>query len=194
MSPTVAVPWVEANQRYLSAATAAIRACLERYGAGPGALAAQRAADSPGQSLAALAREMPAPPAAERLRAIFRLSPFEGDLLLLCAAMELDAAIGPLCAAASDPQRPFPTFSLALAVLPGAHWSALSPGGPLRRWRLVEVGTGSALTLSPLRIDERVLHYLAGVQHLDERLTALVEAVTTVGTLVASQKEVASQL
>ncbi|HEV7215343.1 MAG TPA: ATP-binding protein, partial [Chloroflexota bacterium] len=194
MSEVAQIPWLEANQRYLSAGSAAVRACLERHKSELRDATAARATDPAWQTLAALARDMPAPPALERLRAIFRLSPFEGDVLLLCAAMELDAAIGSLCAAASDPQRPFPTFSLALAVLPGAHWSALSPGGPLRRWRLVDVAAGSSLTLSPLRIDERVLHYLAGVQHLDERLAGLVESVAAAEPLVASQREVAAQL
>ena len=44
----------------------------------------------------------------------------------------------------------------------------------MRRWRLIEIGAGPALTVSPLRIDERVLHYLVGVPHLDERLAGMV--------------------
>jgi hypothetical protein len=96
----------------------------------------------------------------------------------LCAGIELDSSFAPLCAAAQqDPSRTYPTFSLALATLPDAHWSALSPEGPLRRWRLIEIGTGPALTVSPLRLDEHVLHYLAGTPHLDERLAGLVELV-----------------
>jgi hypothetical protein len=119
------------------------------------------------------------PPAAlDALCCAFSLSRFERDLLLLCAGVELDSAFGPLCAAAQgDPARNFPTFSLALAALPEAHWSALTPAAPLRRWRLIELGSVPALTSAPLRIDERVLHYLAGVPHLDERLTPMIETV-----------------
>ena len=107
-----------------------------------------------------------------------RSLPFERNLLLLCAGIELDSTIAPLCAAAQDdPSRVYPTFSLALAALPEAHWSALTPGAPLRRWRLVEVGNGPGLTTAPLRIDERVLHYLAGVCQLDERLVGIIEPV-----------------
>ena len=96
---------------------------------------------------------------------IFRLSPFECELLLLCAAMEFDAPIGRSLRGASwRLTRAYPTFGLALAVLPDAHWSALAPTAPLRRWRLIEVGAGNALTLSPLRIDERILHYLTGIR------------------------------
>ena len=49
------------------------------------------------------------------------------------------------------------------------------PAAPLRRWRLIEVGAGDSLTTSPLRIDERILHYLTGISYLDERLHGLIE-------------------
>ena len=101
--------------------------------------------------------------------------------------MELDSAFASLCAAAQgDANRCYPTFSLGLAALPDAHWSALTSEAPLRRWRLIEVGTGSALTLAQLRIDERVLHYLAGVGHQDERLAGMIEPVAP-----ASDKDLA---
>jgi ATPase family associated with various cellular activities (AAA) len=138
------------------------------------------------------------PPAAlETLCATFRLSPFERNVLLLCAGIELDSAFASLCAAAQgEPGRNFPTFSLALAALPDAHWSALSPDAPLRRWRLIEVGAGPALTVAPLRIDERVLHYLAGVPQLDDRLAGLVEPIAPVGSadLAPSHEELARRV
>ena len=56
----------------------------------------------------------------------------------------------PLCAAAQgDPQRAYPTFSLALAALPEPHWSALTPAAPLRHWRLIEVGAGERADAQP---------------------------------------------
>ena len=125
---------------------------------------------------------MPAPPALETLCGTFGLSPFERDVLLLSAGVELDSSFAPLCAAAQgDPSRTYPTFSLALAALPEPHWSALTPAGRLRHWRLIELGAGSSLTLSPLRIDECVLHFLTGTPHLDERLVGLVEPVRSAG-------------
>ncbi|HEV2471787.1 MAG TPA: ATP-binding protein, partial [Chthonomonadales bacterium] len=139
--------------------------------------------------------EIPAPPALERLCTIFNLSPFERAILLLCAGIELDAAFARLCAAAQgDPLRTYPTFSLALAIFPEAHWSALAPDAPLRRWRLIEVNTGSGLTSSPLRIDERILHYLTGIQHLDERLVGLIEPVWTELQLVPTHQSLTRQL
>jgi hypothetical protein len=123
------------------------------------------------------------------------LSEFERNLLLLCAGVELDASFPVLCAAASgDDQRSYPTLSLALAVLEGMHWAALTPAGALRKWRLIEVASGSGLTNSPLRIDERILHYLMGVQHLDDRLLGMVEPVQVTEDLVLSHWQLAQKM
>jgi hypothetical protein len=137
------------------------------------------------------------PPALERVVRAFGLSAFERDVLMLCAGIELDPEFAALCASAQgDPARTYPTFSLALAMLPESHWSALSPEAPLRRWRLIEIATGPVLTLAPLRIDERVLHYLAGVRQLDERLAVMLETLppTDPDTLVPSQADLAHQI
>ena len=72
------------------------------------------------------------------------------------------------------PSRPFATFGLALAALADPHWSAITPVRPLRLWRLLEVKDDQALAGSRLCIDERVLHYLAGVSYLDTRLRPLL--------------------
>jgi hypothetical protein len=188
--------WTDANQRYLTAALVRVRAALERHAQGP---SESRKGESPEaeaeKRLQAATGAMPGPPALETLGKVFGLSPFERDILLLCAGVELEAAFAPLCAAAQgDPQRNYPTFGLALAALPDAHWSALTPAGPLRTWRLIEVGAGHALTLSPLRIDECILHYLAGAPHPDERLAGLVEPVPMAGELTPSYQELAEQV
>lgn len=104
------------------------------------------------------------------------LSRFERDLLLLCAGMELDTRIAGLCARAQDdPQKPFPTFALALALFDEPVWDVLSPERPLRYFRLIEVHATPTqpLTASPLRADERIVSYLKGLDYLDERLSAL---------------------
>jgi len=62
-----------------------------------------------------------------------------------------------------------------LAALPNAHWSAIAPNAPLRRWRLIEVRPGESLVTSQLRLDETVLHYLAGLPFQDERLQGIIE-------------------
>jgi hypothetical protein len=175
--------WCEENQHHLMAAMAVVRALLECQAAKTGSDA--EAVTSAEQALAA-AREahrqatlqMSSPAALDSLGTAFALSPFEQDLLLLCAGPELDSTFpGAIAKAQGDARRVYPTFSLALAALPDAHWSALTPASPLRRWRMIEIAAGETLTLSTLRIDERILHYLTGVSYLDDRLRGLVERV-----------------
>jgi hypothetical protein len=172
--------WQEANQRYLVGSIDRVRRALERHvgvqvdRAAADHMPAQQPAIEPG-------------PAVERLNALFGLSPFERDVLLLCAGVELDSSFAALCGSAA-------TFGLALAALPEAHWSALTPAAPLRYWRLIEVGAGPALTTSPLRIDERILHYLTGVDYLDERLAGIVDGLHGPGPeLCSSQQAVADR-
>lgn len=100
------------------------------------------------------------------------LSAFERQVVLLGLGLEIDPQWPTLCAAV-PPHRPYPTWSLALALCPDAHWTALPPDAPLRRWRVVELGPGNALVDSPLRLDEQILHSLMGHQSLHERLLSL---------------------
>ncbi|WP_243073643.1 ATP-binding protein [Microbacterium sp. SS28] len=118
------------------------------------------------------------------------LSPFERDVLVLAAAVELDAQIAATVAAAQGGTAS-PTFGLALAALPHAHWDALSPDRPLRRRRLVRLGPGDILALRPLRIDEAVLHRLTGLGA--GRLDGLL-ADQRAGGLTAAQVELAAEL
>jgi hypothetical protein len=135
------------------------------------------------------------PPALGLVVRAFGLSPFERDVLLLCTGVELEARFAELCASATGDDRGWrPTFALALAALPDAHWSALAPAAPLRRWRLVELDQADTLVASPLRIDERVLHHLTGLEYLDQRLAALVEHVEPPASLPASQSRFAARV
>jgi hypothetical protein len=180
--------WYDANQGYLNAALASVREALERH-AGEYGAATERLSRAPETWMSE------PPPALEALCAAFGLSAFERDVLLACAGVELDSAFAACCAAAQgDSRRAYPTFGLALAALPGAHWSALSPASPLRRWRLVEVGSGETLTTSPLRISERVLHYLVGVQHLDENLEGFLAPVRLRVELPPSQRALVERI
>ena len=113
------------------------------------------------------------------------LSGFERDVLLLCAAMELDPGTPTRCADVHDnPQMAHPTFAMALAVLPEPTWDALSPQRPLRYWRLIEMSQAPAqpLTTSQLRADERIVSYLKGLNGLDDRLETLVTPVRPAAT------------
>jgi hypothetical protein len=135
------------------------------------------------------------PFALKRLSQALNLSEFEVEILILCVGMELDGGWGNLCAHASgDPQRAYPTLGLAMAISSNPNWAALAPNSPLRRWRLIDVGVGNALTICPLRIDERILHYLSGVCYLDERLLGIIEPVSSLQTLVPSHRQVVQQM
>jgi hypothetical protein len=197
MSEQPAIKWVDANQQCLSARLAVVQSALVRCAARVKAEETAPDSDAPAleHALEQAHEALPAPAALDLVCDAFRLSPFERDILLLCAGVELDSSFGRLCGSAQgNSQHTFATFSLALAALPDAHWSALSPGSPLRRWRLIEVSAGDTLTNSPLRIDETVLHYLAGVSHLDSRLEGLVEPVGMPQSLASSQREIAGQI
>jgi AAA+ superfamily predicted ATPase len=171
--------WVDANHRALLDAIAAVRARLE------GGPPPEPVADPP----------LAPRPAHESLRDALALSPFEHGILLLCAGIELDPTFPRLCAAYHrDAQRAYPTFRMALDLLPDPHWSALTPAAPLRYWRLIEIVPGDSLTASPLRIDERTLHHLTGIAYLDSRIRALFEPVALPAALPESYRGYALQI
>src|SRR6185437_1959839 len=146
-------------------------------GGGPGTAAARAA-------LAAARARLARPSTLDELANGFGLTPFERSVLLLAAGPELVAAVAEELTAATG--LPRLTFGTALAVLPEAHWSALTPPAPLRRWSLVRLLDPSSPTRSPLLVDERVLHHLAGAGHLDEYLAALSRPLAAPGPLPAT--------
>lgn len=188
--------WEAANQAWLLGALDEVRSAIQRHlpgddgGRPPASAPRQR-----GKEPSADAWPFERPPALEVLCETFGLSPFERAIVLACAGVELSSGFPELCGRlAGDPARSAFTFSMALAALPEPHWTALSPEAPLRRWRLVEVGPGTALTASPLRIDERVLHFLAGVEYRDERLAGVVEEAPPHRELAPSHRELAGRI
>lgn len=140
------------------------------------------------------------PPALVTLRDRLGLTPFELNILLLCAAMELDTSVAGLCARVQrEPERAYPTFALALSLFDEPAWEALSPERPLRHWHLVEISQpgGAPLTTSRLRADEWVVNYLKGLSYLDDRLTPLVMPLAVAEPdleLPPSQARIAEQI
>ena len=164
--------WENANAAYLKDVFAAVAKRLEAMAA-DGATPKKAA---PARGWLDAGGDGP-PPALVALRAAFDLSVFETSVLALCAAYELDSAIGGLCARAmGDMTRPWPTFALALKAFEPGSWDAVTAEGPLRFWRLVEVDrtAGQPLVQSPTRCDERILDFIKGLNQLDERLAALL--------------------
>ena len=186
---------LEVNQRALMAELARIRGALAKRSQQCGI---GESGDDENETVAEPANDTnseTSPTALNSLCGVFSLSSFERDILLLCAGVELNSAVAAACAEASgDPRKSSPTFSLALATLPKPHWSALLPGAPLRWWRLIELGAGESITTRPLRIDERILHYLTGLSYLDERLYGLFEVVLPGAQLPPSQQLIADRL
>jgi len=183
--------WGEANQRQLSAALAVVKLALRRHTSDADAGSDTGKADAKGDQpvidpnfLSALGR----------LSEAFSLSEFEAQLLVLCAGMELESELPELCGRGQNNDRPYATFSLAMAALPNPHWDAINPSAPLRFWRLVEVSEGSSLVTSRLRIDERILHYLTGISYVDDRFWGLAEIIPEPEPLAPSQSSRCEEL
>lgn len=122
------------------------------------------------------AEAMDPPPALTILSRRMGLSNFEQRILLLCAAVELDTRISSLCGQTQGiATAAYPTFALALTLFEQPSWDALSPERPLRYWKLIETTQSKVLPLTsnPLQVDERILHYIKGLNHMDDRLTPL---------------------
>jgi hypothetical protein len=149
--------------------------------------AAQPRALPPGSPSAAIEP----PPALELLAKRLGLTDFEKNVLLLCAAMELDTRTGGLCALAlGEPAYPYPTFALALTLFDKPAWDAMSPERPLRYWRLIEVNQPGAqpLVTSALKADERIVNYIKGLNYLDDRLSSVASLIGGETPLAPSQE------
>ena len=163
--------WIAANQRVLVAEFARLRALI----AGEDCAAELAALEAARNSLTR-------PAAIDVLGDVFGLSPFERDVLLLCAAFAMSdgfaLVLGPRACA---------TFGLGLK-LPGAHWTALTPISPLRASRLIHVHDESAITTCRISAEERVLHYLAGVNYVDPSLRQVFREVLDHGPLTSQHQ------
>ena len=159
--------WSELNQQWLSNALTELRGRLDP--------------DDPAEAQPYLDTDFE--PALERCASLFGLSTFERDLLLLAAGVELDGALRESVIRAHariDAGRRLaqPTFSLAFALLADPHWDALSPQAPLRRWKLIELDGRRSPASQPVHVDERVLHFIAGIASFDERLQGLARLIS----------------
>jgi len=164
--------WAERNQRWLS----------ERFACWCERIEQRIASGDDDSPPAPPGDETGFEPAAIRIGALFGLSVFEREVLVLAAGVEIDTALRATVARAQGIPTGSPVrlaFSLALAVLPEPHWDALSPSGPLRHWLLVDLDATDGYAQALLRIDEPVLHSLTGVAAHDERLNGIAKLDAT---------------
>lgn len=145
------------------------------------------------------------PPALVLLANRLGLSEFDCNTLALCAGAALDTQIATLCAQAqADPGKPYPTFALAFSLFDDPDWGAMSPHAALRHWRLLEINQAPAQAIAgaALTADERIVNYLKGMNHLDNRLTPLLDPIRLNGlkrqtsdrTLPLSQQRVVNDI
>ena len=210
--------WQEENNRYLTAALSWLRLRLARLARSvpPEWPAAMREEQPPDgfsgptttneegidSQVARAFKDMQAaeetdpPPALIILGRRLGLSRFEQQVLLLCAAMELDTRIASRCAQA-EPNKPYPTFALAMVLFEEPAWDVVSPERPLRRLRLIEINQPGAqpLITSALKADERIVNYIKGLNYLDDRLSSLLTPIEMTDTpLPPSQQAVAGSI
>jgi len=129
------------------------------------------------------------------LRDTFRLTPFEYELLVLAVGLEIDNELSSLIYEVNGNKEEYlPTLSFVLGAFEDAHWSALSPQGALRYWQLIQLNKKDILTSSTFSADERILHFLTGIQAMDNRLSPYLNAIGSRQELVDSHKEIARQI
>ena len=187
-SSGTAASWLDQNQAYLGAEFARLRERLADKHRD------ESESNSESDVAAKLRSAMSSPPAIDVLSELLGLTSFERQLLMLCAGVEMDSRLAESCGEAhGNSQKPFVTFGLALAILPEPHWDAITPSRPLRRLRVLELQRGNALTTAPLRVEERVLHYLAGSNQLDPRLSSLVRDGLSPDWIAEQQREAAER-
>lgn len=186
--------WQEANTRYLMARWLAVRERL--LPANKETSTEKIEVEDFEREALNIAETMSAAPALDRLCREFNLSPFERDVLLLCAGVELDPEFTQICSQRPEHQHLLnPNFHLALSNLNDAHWAAITPASPLRHWRLIDVDRrDQTLASSPLRLDERILHFLVGADYLDERLANFFQPVPAPRTMPPSYREHAEKI
>ncbi len=188
--------WLRANQQYLIGSLVEIRHALECAAGMPDEADAGDLDPAELASLRAdLAAERDGGAALDRVCQLFDLTPFERGVLLLCVGMELDGRFAGLCGTALHEDGPSrPTFGLAMSVLAQPDWAAALPERPLRRWQLLHLDDERYALRSPLRVDERILHILAGYDAAASPLSGLATLVEPSEHLVDSHARIADHL
>jgi hypothetical protein len=109
------------------------------------------------------------------LCALFSLSAFERQLVVLCIAMELDPDMPALCMELS--QQPSPSMALALMCFDG-HCSAMAEDAPLAYFQLIELKRDNhSFARRSLAIGDWALFFLTGAPVLDPLLATVMHPI-----------------
>jgi len=133
-----------------------------------------------GEWHAALDRPAPALRAdrLERLVEAFALSDFERGLVNLCFLLETEPDAGlAIAELTGDRHVGGVPIGVVHALLGTADWSATSPGGPLRRWRILETVGVAPRVQQRLRLADAVVDALLGFVAIDARWVDLIVPV-----------------
>jgi SpoVK/Ycf46/Vps4 family AAA+-type ATPase len=170
------------------------------YATDPDAVALGSALHSIEGRIDAIAEELQqakTPAALDVLIHLFGLSRFERDAFVLALAPELNSSFERLYAYVQDDvTRRHATPQLALTLLSGPEEEQSArdcflPEATLRRFRLLvvdESAPSAAFPNRPLRVDERMLNFVLGVNRLDERLAWLLDPVPEAPTASADRE------
>ncbi|MFW5778687.1 MAG: ATP-binding protein [Coleofasciculus sp.] len=170
--------WNQTNTHTIKTVVAAIEQRLDAYIAREANPTPESLPDIDSILNSAAASASP-PLALTHLCTTFNLSPFERNVLLLCAASALIPYFPQLCVEAhSCPQSAYPTFNLAMQLFGDAGaWQALSPMSPLHYWQLVKTDPSVELPQSRLQLDNGILLYLLGQPYEDAQLMHLIQPI-----------------
>jgi ATPase family associated with various cellular activities (AAA)/Winged helix domain, variant len=132
---------------------------------------------------------------ADLLAARFGLDDFVRDVILLAAWAELEPeAATAIAARLGDARATAPTIGLALAALPGAHWSAFAAEAPLRAAGLITLGGAERVTARTYALPEAVLLFLIGADGLSEELATLARRLQPPATLSPVRERLRDEL
>lgn len=130
----------------------------------------------------------------DHLAHMFGLDAVERAVLLLCVGFEVDAEFAAAVRRAQGGDAAArPTIGLALAVLPDATWAALAPYGSLRRHDLLRVDKAAETVLSPLAVEECLLHYVLDGAFYDPELAGIAEPLAVPPSPLRSHVALAEQ-
>lgn len=133
-------------------------------------------------------RDEDTPAALDRLSALFQLTPFDEDLLLLCLHAQLEGEPRPVTLQTAQALFEIGGFDLAAKA-----WERLSPAAPLRRFRLIDCHERSLAAQTPLFIDEHIGRRLMGEDAPDRRISPMLGPVDG-GPLLRRQRPLVEAL